>query len=230
MRIVFTIKIAPIYSEADVSHNGLFIGLWTEAEVSLGFIVACSLCLPKLIQVKGKRIRNALSYASSPWSSLTPRSRKNASWMSSRKSTQNDTRNSRQMQNMDVRRPMYYEERMELQRQIPQPDKIRHDIYIIPSTAGNSEYSPSRYTESRYSEDTNCRRASQAEESIQTAIIARPGLPRSISISTREVPVRLEIADMTMEQLDEERRVLNHFEFDYLTAMIDREPRRSILY
>jgi hypothetical protein len=61
-------------------------------------------------------------------------------------------------------------------------------------------------------------------------MIARPGLARNISVSTREVPVRLEIADMTMEQLEEERRVLDHFEFDYLTTMIDREPRRSILY
>jgi hypothetical protein len=65
---------------------------------------------------------------------------------------------------------------------------------------------------------------------MPTATMARPGLPRNISISTREVPVRLEISDMTMEQVDEERRVLDHFEFDYLTAMIDREPRRSILY
>jgi hypothetical protein len=230
MRIVFTVKIAPVISEADVSHNGLFIGLWTEAEVSLGFIVACSLCLPKLIQVKGKRVRNALSYASSPWSSLTPRSRKSASWMSSRKSTQNDSRSSRQMNQMGVQRPMYYEERAEQQRQTLQPDKNRHDMYVIPSTASNSEHTRSRYSESRYSQDTSCKRASQAGESIQTAMIARPGLARNISVSKREVPVRLEIADMPMEQLEEERRVLDHFEFDYLTTMIDREPRRSILY
>ncbi|KAF1960427.1 hypothetical protein CC80DRAFT_293675 [Byssothecium circinans] len=70
MRIVFTVKIAPVYSEADVSHNALFIGLWTEAEVSLGFIVACALCLPKLIQAKGHRIKRAVSKASSPFPSL----------------------------------------------------------------------------------------------------------------------------------------------------------------
>jgi hypothetical protein len=230
MRIVFTLKIAPVYSEADVSHNGLFIGLWTEAEVSLGFVVACSLCLPKLIQVKGKKVRNALSYASSPWPSLTSRSRKSALWISSRKSTQNDSRSSRQMQNMDVERPMYYEERMELQRQTLQPGKVRHDIYVIPSTAGNSIHAPSRYSESRYSQDVNCNRANQAENSMQTAMITPPGLSRSISISTREVPVRLGIADMTKEQVEEERNVLDEFEFDYLTDMIDRELRRWILY
>ncbi|KAF2662147.1 hypothetical protein K491DRAFT_585708, partial [Lophiostoma macrostomum CBS 122681] len=54
MRIVYTTKIENIYTSADVSHNGLFIGLWTEAEVALGFVVACSLCLPRLIQAKRK--------------------------------------------------------------------------------------------------------------------------------------------------------------------------------
>jgi hypothetical protein len=125
---------------------------------------------------------------------------------------------------------MYYEERAEQQRQTLEPNKNRHDMYVIPSTAGNSEHTRSRYSESRYSQDTSCKRASQAEERLQTAMIARPGVARSISISTREVPVRLEIADMTMEQLEEERRVLDHFEFDYLTTIIDREPRSSILY
>ncbi|KAF2692290.1 hypothetical protein K458DRAFT_326288 [Lentithecium fluviatile CBS 122367] len=70
MRIVFTVKIAPVISEADVSHNGLFIGLWTEAEVSLGFIVACALCLPKLVQAKGMKLKRAMTKASSPFSSL----------------------------------------------------------------------------------------------------------------------------------------------------------------
>jgi hypothetical protein len=69
MRIVFTVKIAPVIAEADVSHNGLFIGLWTEAEVSLGFIVACALCLPKLVQAKGSKLKRAMSKASSPFSS-----------------------------------------------------------------------------------------------------------------------------------------------------------------
>jgi hypothetical protein len=131
---------------------------------------------------------------------------------------------------MDVERPMYYEERAEQRRQTFQSGKHRPDMYVVPSTAGNSEHTRSRYSESRYSQDTNWIRASRVEENLPTAMMARPWLPRNISTGTREVPVRLEISDMTMEQVEEERRVLDHFEFDYLSAMIDREPRRSILY
>lgn len=223
MRIAFTMKIAPVISEADVSHNGLFIGLWTEAEVSLGFIVACALCLPKLVQVKGKRFRNALSYASSPWSSLTSRSRK--STISSRKSTQSGSRTSKQV---EVERPMFYEERMEQQRQTLRSEKARHDIYIIPSTAGNSEHTPSTYSASRYSEDSSSKRTSHVEEGAHTALAARPPLLRNISISTREVPVRLDIGDIAMEQVDEERGVLQGCEFDYLGVVIDRNTRFSM--
>ncbi|PSN68617.1 hypothetical protein BS50DRAFT_548925, partial [Corynespora cassiicola Philippines] len=69
MRILFTVKIAPVISMSDVSHNGLFIGLWTEAEVALSFVVACALCIPRLIQAKGNKLKHAMSYASSPFSS-----------------------------------------------------------------------------------------------------------------------------------------------------------------
>ncbi|KAH7389362.1 hypothetical protein DE146DRAFT_161061 [Phaeosphaeria sp. MPI-PUGE-AT-0046c] len=223
MRIAFTMKIAPVISEADVSHNGLFIGLWTEAEVSLGFIVACALCLPKLIQAKGKRVRSALSYASSPWSSLASRSRK--STISSRKSTQNGSRASKQV---EVERPMFYEERMEQQRQTLRSEKARHDIYIIPSTAGNSEHTPSTYSASRYSEDISSKRTSHGEEDTNTALTARPAFSRNISISTREVPVRLDLGDIAMEQVDEERGVLQGCEFDYLGIVIDRNTRFSM--
>jgi hypothetical protein len=57
-------------AEADVSRNALFIGLWTETECTLGFVVACALCLPKLIQAKGKKLKRAMSKASSPFNSL----------------------------------------------------------------------------------------------------------------------------------------------------------------
>ncbi|KZM19257.1 hypothetical protein ST47_g9640 [Ascochyta rabiei] len=66
MRIWFTLNIAAVIAEADVSWNGLFIGIWTTLEVSLVFVVACALCLPKLIQSKGQKFRVALSYASAP--------------------------------------------------------------------------------------------------------------------------------------------------------------------
>jgi hypothetical protein len=65
MRIVYTVKIAPVFGDSDVSHNGLFIGLWTMAEVSLCFIVACALCLPKLVQSKGGMVKRPVSKASS---------------------------------------------------------------------------------------------------------------------------------------------------------------------
>ena len=61
MRIWFTLNISAVISAADVSWNGLFIGIWTTLEVSLVFIVACTLCLPKLIQSKGKKMKTALS-------------------------------------------------------------------------------------------------------------------------------------------------------------------------
>jgi hypothetical protein len=225
MRIVFTTKIASVISTADVSHNGLFIGLWTEAEVSLGFIVACSLCLPKLIQVKGKRVRNALSYAS--WS--TKSRSKSGSWngSSTRKSTQVNSRASKQVENG---RPMYYEEREEQQRRYLQSDKNAHDIYVIPSSAGNSERTPSRYSESRYSQSSKSKskRESGDEDGIHLAAVACPTFPRTVSMRTQDVPVRLHPNDMTMEQLEEERMVLQHFDFKYLTVMIDSGPKLDV--
>jgi hypothetical protein len=220
MRIAFNMKIAPVISIADVSHNGLFIGLWTEAEVSLGFIVACSLCLPKLVQVEGKRVRNALSYASGPWSSFTSRSRKSGTW-SSRKSTQIDLGGSKQL---EVGRPMYYEERELIQRQARarlQPEKHQHDFYVIPSTAGNSEHTPSRYSASRYSQSTRSKRTSRDEDSALLAAVARPVFPR-----TQDIPVRLDPVDMTAEQLEEEAMTRQYFDFEYLTSLINSEPMR----
>lgn len=70
MRIWFTLAISAPIAEADVSWNSLFIGIWTTLEVSLVFVVACTLCLPKLIQAKGKDFRVALSYASAPFSAI----------------------------------------------------------------------------------------------------------------------------------------------------------------
>lgn len=61
MRIWFTLEISAVISAADVSWNGLFIGIWTTLEVSVVFIVACTMCVPKLIQSKGKKMKSALS-------------------------------------------------------------------------------------------------------------------------------------------------------------------------
>jgi hypothetical protein len=227
MRIVFTMKIASAIDEADVSHNGLFIGLWTEAEVSLGFIVACALCLPKLVQAKGKQVRSALSMSSTPWSS-----RKSTSYNSSQKSTQHDSRASKQIRPIDLHRPMFYEDREEQRRNtFPSEKNNRHDIYVIPSTTGNSERTSSRDSESRYSLDVGEASTSHAEGMIHTVVTSRPVISRSISVSTREVPVRLDVVHVEEERREEERvsRALDQLEFEYLTAMIDRSPRRSIV-
>ena len=92
MRIVFTEKIAPVLAQADVSHNGLYIGLWTEVEVTLGFAVACALCLPKLIQAKGKRLKQAMSKASTPFSTLRS-TLSSKSWNNTLNSFTDHTRN-----------------------------------------------------------------------------------------------------------------------------------------
>ena len=73
MRIVFTLKIDRVLTNADVSRNGLFIGLWTQAEVSLGFIVGCSLSLPKLIQIKGHKFKKSVTKASASLTSYASR-------------------------------------------------------------------------------------------------------------------------------------------------------------
>jgi hypothetical protein len=222
MRIVFTMKMEPVISNADVSRNGLFIGLWTEAEVALGFIVACSLCLPKLIQVKGKKLRGAIRHASTPWSSATSKSRKSWLWDSSRDSSQQASRNSRQMRQFDGERPMYYEERTELQRlnQVGlKAMRDRHDIYRIPSTAGNSVHSTNGYLESYYSRSVGLEQASLEEGHVQTATTTRPVVSRTISMRTQEVPVCLDSMDMIEEDWEDERRMLQQFELECNRAL-----------
>ena len=129
---------------------------------------------------------------------------------------------------------MFYEERMEQQRQTLRSEKARHDIYVIPSTAGNSEHTPSTYSASRYSEDISLKRTSHFEEdaptslNMHTELATRPPLSRNISISTREVPVRLDLEDVAMERVDEERGVLQGCEFDYLGVVIDQNTRFSM--
>lgn len=226
MRIVFTMKITEVISKADVSHEGLFIGMWTTAEVALGFIVACSLCLPKLIQVKGKKMKRALSYASSPFSSTSSKSRKSALWSGSG-SVQPDSRGSRQMKQMDVEeRPMYYEERQELQKLAHaklQPPNDPHDIYVLPSTAGNSEYSGSNYSHSIASKSSS----EDQHRNIHVATVARHEIPRSISVRTQDGAVRSDPNQMTLEQLEDERRVLQEFDFESFQVTIHTGPRRQ---
>jgi hypothetical protein len=215
MRIVFTMKITSVISQADVSHNGLFIGLWTEAEVSLGFIVACSLCLPKLIKVKAEKFRSRMSQASVPWSSLTSKSRKSWLWDSSRDRSRITSRSSRQMKQFNDERPLYYEERVELQRlaQVElKPDLNRYDIYALPSTAANSDYSLRLSSQYEYARSVDSRRSSFEIGQIQIATIARPVRSRTISVGTQEVPVCLDQTEGMEDGWEEERRMLQQFE------------------
>lgn len=220
-------------------------------------------------------MRNALSYASTPFSSLASKPRK--STVSSGKSTQASTRGSKQV---EIGRPMFYEERMEQQKQTTKSEKDKHDIYVIPSTAGNSQHTPSTYSASRdseeikskrtshfepevhdarytstaivqrppvsrnsghtrstysasrYSEGSSSKETSHVEQEVQderntyTAIVQRPPLSRNISASTREVPVRLDLGDVAMERVDEERGVLQGREYAYLGVVIDGSTLR----
>jgi hypothetical protein len=150
MRIVFTIKIAPVLSMSDVSHNGLFIGLWTEAEAALGFIVACSLSLPKLFQAKRKHFDRALTFVSSNFSSLrgTVRSPSGKSTLTS-KSAQTTSASSRQEPVSERKQPIFFEER-ELIAQRPQrinTARVVRDAYALPSPLEDTRYSQSIYSE-----------------------------------------------------------------------------------
>jgi hypothetical protein len=163
MRIVYTTKIENIYTTADVSHNGLFIGLWTEAEVALGFVVACSLSLPRLIQAKKKNLSRVFSIVSSPFTSMRTGTEK--SLMKS-KSTQNTSRSSQQLLSTYDAKPLppvFYEDRaIWYQKQSGLvPPREEPDAYRLPSL--------SAYSSSEYSQPTrvNSTRTSRHDYSLQ---------------------------------------------------------------
>lgn len=149
MRIWFTLNISAVISEADVSWNGLFIGIWTTLEVSLVFVVACTLCLPKLIQSKGRKFRVALSYASAPFSAIPGIVRRKTG-------SQDDlepsaSQNSRKVPGtstwedieLDDKGPKYFEEREhthwqeEIESRPRKPSKTLHRMF---SAAGSRGY------------------------------------------------------------------------------------------
>ncbi|KAF2471691.1 uncharacterized protein BDR25DRAFT_222690 [Lindgomyces ingoldianus] len=113
MRIFFTVKIAPKLSEADVSLNGLWIGLWSEAEIALGFIVACALTLPKLLQAKQKQITAAFTFLSMPLSTIS-------TFLGSEKST--STKSSASTNDLQV-----------LGARLEQPSRGEEELYVLRS-------------------------------------------------------------------------------------------------
>lgn len=150
MRIWFTLNISAVIAEADVSWNGLFIGIWTTLEVSLVFVVACTLCLPKLIQAKGRKFRVALSYASAPFSAIPGIVRRKTgsqegSEQSASRSGQRIVRTSTWEDiELDDKGPKYFEEREhthwqeEIDFRTRRPSRTSHRMS---SAAGSSEYS-----------------------------------------------------------------------------------------
>ena len=54
---------------ADISYNVAWMGLWAYAEIGLGITVICTLSLPKLIEVKGRKVRVFFSGIIQPFSS-----------------------------------------------------------------------------------------------------------------------------------------------------------------
>ncbi len=178
MRIVFTLRIDEDLSKADVSENALFIGLWTHAETSLGFIVGCSLSLPKLIQTKGHKLRQSFSKAasfSSSRSNLSPRAE--------------------QTEYNEQRRYISYErvgfsEDPEALHQVGlarlQPVQQVRDAYVLPSPLESSKYS-----HSIYSQGNTCGCPGEEHSCVVDPIyIVRPEILRSISMRSREVPIR----------------------------------------
>jgi hypothetical protein len=162
MRVVFTVKIEEVFRKADVSHNGFYIGLWTIVEVALGFVVACSLSLPRLIQAKGRKVVNAVtspfstlrSVGSSPKGTLTSQTGNsiNNSNKRSLKDTMERSLGSQRAPDMSARRlgkqPVVYEEsdveqghEMRTLRPIPE---VAHDSSRAPTPSASSQYSSKR--------------------------------------------------------------------------------------
>ena len=221
MRILFTVKIAPVISMSDVSHNGLFIGLWTEAEVALSFVVACALCIPRLIQAKGNKLKHAMSYASSPFSSIRGTG-SNSIRSPSRKGTLNSLSENttealvEESQQMDQARqkPTGFQDQHELQQPRIQSrlSSIQedHHIQVIPDQSSSNYSRSSNYSNSIESksinEDDSCR--------VQPLVVS----PRTSVSDSRHFSSRSSQPtghkNMTPEEMDRELYTMQQFQFE----------------
>lgn len=215
MRIVFTVKIAPVISMADVSHNGLFIGIWTEAEVSLGFIVACALCLPKLIQAKGRKLKQALSVASSPFSTLRETfhsvSRRSTSHIVSQTTMQSTPGDSTPIDRPNPARPAFYEAAHEMQRQ-QQAGRLQRNTHNLANTAASSLYSQSPEPKQALMDDFPAGVAPLRIRSTSKHQF-RSGAPSPTQGWNRD--------HFTAEKLREEIRALEQLHFDAIRQSIE---------
>ena len=162
MRIWFTLKITDVISKADVSWYGLFIGIWTTLEVALVFVVACTLCIPKLIQSKGKKVKKVLSHAATPFSAIP-------NMVKRRGGTQTDSQRNSAMSgqtiveqtsnwdniDLDDKKPKYFEEREhthwqeEIDSRTTKPSKAFSRTSNSSGSIGYSQRSGSRHSGQR---------------------------------------------------------------------------------
>lgn len=169
MRIAFTVKIEDVFRKADVSHNGFYIGLWTMIEVALGFVVACSLSLPRLIQAKGRKVKIAITSpfstlrgtvtGSSPNSTMNSQSGRNegldATMERSLGSQRAPTQSMRSLNGSlkNGKQPMIYKERelnrTQGMRHLNPIQEHPHDLYRQPTPSASSQYSSKRNSEER---------------------------------------------------------------------------------
>ena len=61
-----------IKTNADVSYNILWEGLWATVEIGFGITVTCMFTLPKFVKAKGAKIQNFCSSLIQPLKSFTP--------------------------------------------------------------------------------------------------------------------------------------------------------------
>lgn len=232
MRIVFTVKIAPVITEADVSHNALFIGLWTETECTLGYVVACALCLPKLIQAKGKKLKRAMSKASSPFASI----RSNLSNMSrsgtfnlskggeSRNNTLNSTTGKSLSQPPQPNNQLF--EMNQLQQSPPSmndhfelPREHRY-THLGPPSSGSSMYSQSMGPTPALSRDNSTR---AVPKSLNVPVAWSSDIQESIRSPTNRATRDL----MSSEQLRDEHQTLQAFRFEPSKQSMESFQRRK---
>lgn len=246
MRIVFTVEIAPVITEADVSHNALFIGLWTEVECTLGFVVACALCLPKLIQAKGKKLKRAMSKASSPFNSIrSTLSRSSTFNMSrsggSRNNTMNQSQNDpvpgiprKSTQQNAQKPPGQMVEMAQLQQSPPTmneefelPREHRY-THLGPPSSGSSMYSQSMGPQSNT--QTPALSRDNSTKNIPAPLHMSKASSSDIYKSMRSPTNRVTRDYMSPEQLQDEIQTLQAFKFDPSKQSMESlaQRRRSI--
>lgn len=243
MRIVFTVKIAPVLNEADVSRNALFIGLWTETECTLGFVAACALCLPKLIQAKGKKLKNAVSKALSPLNSLrsglSSMSRSGTFNTSQGENSRNNTLNSSRNDTMQSTSrpgtqmpplPNQFVDMSQLQQNPPSMSEefdLAHEheySQLGAPSSGSSLYSQSMGQQSAIPTRDNSTKA--VPKPLNVPIASSSDIHESIRSPTN----RIKREYMSPEQLLEEARTLQAFRFDPSKQSMESlaQRRRSV--